>query len=54
MFFAGLQRRIANRSGNSHFGTSVVCLSGSVFTIGLNCAVRSGILQEWTAIRHKR
>jgi hypothetical protein len=25
-----------------------VCSSGSVFTIGLNCAVRSCILQEWT------
>jgi hypothetical protein len=27
--------------GNSRFGTSVVCSSGSVFTIGLNCAVRT-------------
>ena len=26
--------------GNSSFGTSVVCSSGSVFTIGLNCAAR--------------
>jgi hypothetical protein len=48
MFFADPNGESPIVPRNSRFGISVVCSSGSVFTIGLNCAVRSCILQEWT------
>ncbi len=46
MFFAGPERRMTDRARQVPFWHIRRVLFGSVFTIGLNCALRSCILQE--------